>query len=300
MPAAPVHPALPLAAAALAAGLFIGMDTTAKLLSARFDALQITFLRFASGLLFALPLWLWQRSPMPPRPRWPLHGLRAVLLLVALVLWFHSLTLLPLVQAVAMGYTAPVFIALLAMAVLKERPSRWIWAALLLCGAGAAVALWPTLSAGADAGAGAGDDGAAARAASALGLAAAAASALAYSGVVVLARHQAQQDALWTILLLQNLLPVLLLAGPLMARGLPVAAADLGPVLLMGALATGGLLAITWAFTHIEASRAAPMEYTGLVWAGLLGFAVFGEVPSGWTLASAALIIGGCLLLMRR
>jgi S-adenosylmethionine uptake transporter len=287
---APVHPALPLAAAALAAGLFIGMDSTAKLLLARFDALQITFLRFAAGLLFALPLWAWHRSAMPPRARWPLHGLRAVLLLVALVLWFHSLSLLPLVQAVAMGYTAPVFIALLAMAVLKERPSRWIWAALALCGLGAAVALGPTL--GADAGA--------ARTASAVGLAAAAASALAYSGVVVLARHQAQQDSLWTILLLQNALPVLLLAAPLVWRGLPLGAADIGPVLLMGALATGGLLSITWAFTHIEASRAAPMEYTGLVWAGLLGYAVFGEVPSVHTLGSAALIIGGCLLLLRR
>ena len=42
------------------------------------------------------------------------------------------------------------------------------------------------------------------------------------------------------------------------------------------------------------------MEYTGLLWAGLLGYALFGEVPSAATLASAALIVGGCLLLLRR
>ncbi|MBK7062705.1 MAG: DMT family transporter [Rubrivivax sp.] len=68
----------------------------------------------------------------------------------------------------------------------------------------------------------------------------------------------------------------------------------------MGALATLGLLAITWAFTHIEASRAAPLEYTGFVWAALLGYLLFGEVPSAWSLGSAALIVGGCLLLLRR
>ena len=60
------------------------------------------------------------------------------------------------------------------------------------------------------------------------------------------------------------------------------------------------MLCITWAFSHIEASRAAPVEYTGLVWAALLGFLVFGEVPTVWSLSSAALITLGCLLLIRR
>jgi S-adenosylmethionine uptake transporter len=291
MSPATVAPAAPLAAAALAAALFIGMDATAKTLTLRFDAVQITFLRFASGLLFALPLWLWWRTPMPLRRHWPLHGLRAVLLLLALVTWFFALGRLGLVQAVAVGYTAPIFIALLAMLALKERPSRWIWAALALGVAGVAVSLWPELHL---AQAGAMDSG------RVLGLLAAAVSALSYSGVVVLARHQAQQDGLWTILLLQNLLPVLILGLPLAWHWPPLTAADVPPVLLMGLLATGGLLCITWAFTHIEASRAAPMEYTGLVWAALLGFMLFGEVPTAYSLGSAALIVVGCLLLLRR
>ena len=283
-------PALPLLAAAVAAACFIGMDATAKLLSARHDALQLTFLRFAAGSLFAVPLWLWFRTALPRRGAWPLHVLRSALLLLALVTWFHSLSLLPLVQSVAVGYTAPICVSLLAMLLLRERPSRWIWAALALGLAGVGVSLWPELSATQAPGS----------AARIEGLAAAALSAVSYSGVVVLARHQAQRDALWTILLVQNLLPTLALALPMAWRWQPVAPADWGPVLLMGLLATAGLLAVTWAFTHIEATRAAPVEYTGFVWAALLGFLLFGEVPSGWTLASAALIVGGCLLLLRR
>ena len=77
-------------------------------------------------------------------------------------------------------------------------------------------------------------------------------------------------------------------------------ATDVWPVMLIGALATGGLLCITWAFTHLEASRAAPMEYTGLVWAGLLGWLLFGELPTPWSLGSAGLIVLGSLLLLRR
>ena len=279
-----------MAAAALAAALFIGMDVTVKTLTSRFDAVQLTFLRFASGSLYALALWGWFRTPLPPRANWPLHVLRSVLLLAALVAWFHSLKLLPLVQAVAVGYTAPIFISLLAMLVLKERPGRWIWAALALGVLGCAVSLWPELSVQTDAGSTARIEG----------QAAALVSAVCYAGVVVLARHQAQRDALWSILLVQNLLPVVLLAGPAAWGWQAMSAADLAPVLLIGLLATGGLICITWAFTHVEASRAAPLEYSGLVWAAGLGWLLFGEPPTAWSLGSAALIVAGALLLLRR
>ena len=292
--ATPTRPApsaaLPVAAAALAAACFIGMDATVKLLSSRFDTWQLTFMRFASGSLFALPLWLWWRTPLPQRRDWPLHGLRCALLLVALLTWFRALSLLPLVQAVAVGYTAPLFISLLAMLLLRERPSRWIWVSLALGAAGVAVSLWPELR----------RSGLDSSREHIEGLLWAAFSAVSYSGVVILARHQAQRDALWTILLVQNLLPTAVLALPMTWRWQPLQAGDAGPVLLVGLLATAGLLGVTWAFARLEASRAAPVEYTGFVWAALLGFMLFGEVPSGWTLASAALIVGGCLLLLKR
>jgi S-adenosylmethionine uptake transporter len=276
----------PLLCAALGAAAFVCMDTTVKSLAPRYGAVQLTFFRFASGLVFAALLWAWMRSPMPARDQWRLHFLRCMLLLVSLVSYFHALTLLPLAQAVAMSYTAPIFISLLAMLVLHERPSRWIWLALALGLVGAGVALWPELEA---------SDNPRLE-----GLAAAALASIAFSGVMVLARHQAQRDSLWTILLLQNLLPTLILAAPAAWAWQPAQAADLPAIALTGALATIGLLAITWAFKHLEASRVAPVEYTGLLWAGGLGYLVFGEVPTGYTIASAALIVGGCLLLLRR
>jgi S-adenosylmethionine uptake transporter len=247
---------------------------------------QLTFFRFASGLVFALFIWAWVRSPMPERSQWRLHALRVVLLLLSLTSYFHALSLLPLAQAVAMGYLAPIFISQLAMLVLRERPSPWIWLSLALGLAGAGVALWPELQ----------------RAGNPRleGLAAAAFASVTFSGVMVLARHQAQRDSLWTILLLQNLLPTLLLAAPAAATWQPLRPGDLPAIVLTGALATVGLLGITFAFRHLEASRAAPIEYTGLLWAGLLGYALFDEVPTAHTLASAALIVCGCLLLLRR
>jgi drug/metabolite transporter (DMT)-like permease len=283
-----------LAAAAVSAALFLGMDAAIKLLSARYDTLQLTFLRFAAGSLFALPLWAWFRAPLPRRASWPLHGLRTALLLAALLTWFYSLSVLPLVQAVAVGFTAPIFISLLAIVVLRERPSGWIGVALALGAAGVAVSLGPEL----------GREAAAGSEERVRGLLAAALSALCYSGSVIVSRQQAQRDPLWTILLVQNLLPGTLLGlalcAPSAAPWPAMTHAELALLVFVGLLVTGGLYTITWALQRLEASRLAPVEYTGLVWAAVLGWLVFGEVPTPTSLTSAALIIGGCLLLLRR
>jgi S-adenosylmethionine uptake transporter len=280
----------PLLACALATASFVSMDASVKTIAPRYEALQLTFLRFASGSVFALALWLRWRTAMPRRADWGSHALRCALLLVTLVAYFHALRLLPLAQAVAMTYISPIFVSLLAIVVLGERPTRWIWLALALGLAGVGVSLWPELQRSAQPDA----------AARLEGLAAAALSAVAFSGVMILARQQAQRDSLWTILLVQSLLPAAVLAAPAAWAWQPLASADLGPVILMGAFATVGLLCLTWAFSQLEASRVAPVEYTSFVWAALLGYALFGEVPTPYTAATAALIVGGCLLLLRR
>jgi S-adenosylmethionine uptake transporter len=280
----------PLLAGALAAASFVSMDATVKAIAPRYDAVQLTFLRFASGSVFALALWLRWRTVMPRRADWGSHALRCALLVVSLLGYFHALRLLPLAQAVAMSYLAPIFVSLLAIVVLGERPSRWIWLALALGIAGVGVSLWPELQRSAQ------PDSVVRLE----GLLSVALSTVAFSGVMVLARQQAQRDALWTILLVQNLLPTALLAAPAAWVWQPLAGADLGPVMLMGAFATIGLLSLTWAFSHLEASRVAPLEYSSFVWATLLGYTLFGEVPTLYTAASAVLIVGGCLLLLRR
>ena len=288
--APPRTTALALAAAVLAAATFIAMDGAAKWLGERYGTVQVTFLRFAFGTLYAVPLWLWWRTPLPTRSQWRWHLLRSLLLLVALLTWFHALNALPLVQAVGIGYTAPIFISLLAMWVLGERPSRWLWAALALGMSGVVVGLWPELAA----------TDAAGSEARLWGMAAAGVSALAYAGVMVVARHQAQHGALWTILLVQNVVPMLLMAVPMGALWQPMRLSDVPILLLMGGFATIGMVAITWAYSHVEAGRAAPLEYTGLVRAALLGWLVFGEMPTAWSVGSSALIVLGCLLLLRR
>ena len=282
--------ALPLLCAALAAASFIGMDSVIKLMSTRFDALQLSFFRFAGGSVFAVALWLWKRSALPSRAAWRLHAVRSALLLCSLIGYFFALTQLPLVQAVTISYLAPIFVAVLSIPVLKERPAGSIWLALSAGLGGVLVSVLPELRASL-----AGDNSA-----RLLGMVSAAAAALSFAGVMLLARRQSATDSLWTILLVQSLLPLLLLAGPAAWRWRPIQPGDIALILLAGGLGTLGLLFLTRAFQQLEASRVAPLEYTGLIWATLLGYLLFGEVPTLSTAASALLIVGGCLLLLRR
>ena len=284
------HRALPLLAGAVAAACFVSMDSSIKLMVPRYDAFQLSFFRFGAGSVFAVLLWLWHRSAMPRRAAWPVHIARSLFLLVSLVSYFHALASLPLAQAVTISYLAPILVSVLAIPILKERPAPAIWWALLLGAAGVAVSVVPELRASL----GGTNTGRIA------GMASAAVGALSFAFVMLLARSQSRTDSAWTILLVQNVLGAVLLAPLAAYTWKPVAASDLGLIALTGALGTGGLLSLTYAFRHLEASRVAPLDYTGFVWAALLGYALFGELPTLATAASAVLIIGGCLLLVRR
>lgn len=282
--------ALPLLAGALAAASFVTMDSVIKLMSPRYDALQLSFFRFAGGAVFAVLLWAWKRSPLPERPAWRLHVVRSLFLMVSLVGYFHALTQLPLALAVTISYLAPIFVSVLAIPVLKERPSPSIWAALTLGLAGVTIAVLPELRQGLH---GQGST-------RLLGMLSAAVAAVSFAFVMLLARKQSRSDSVWTILLVQSLLPLLLLAAPAAWSWKTLQTGDIGLILLTGGLGTLGLVSLTFAFTRLEASRVAPLEYSGFVWAALLGYLLFGEVPTLTSAFSAALIVGGCLLLLRR
>jgi drug/metabolite transporter (DMT)-like permease len=290
-PAARPAPALaPLLSAVLAAASFVCMDSTIKLMAPRYDAIQLSFFRFAGGSLFAVLLWSWRRTPMPARAAWRLHVIRSAFLLVSIIGYFQALTTLSLALTVTISYLSPIFVAVLAVPVLKEKPSPSIWFALAAGLAGVLMSVAPDIAGG--------FDGLSAQRLS--GIVGATVAAIAFAAVQLLARRQAGRDAIFTIMLVQSLLPMLLLAGPAAWRWKPVATGDLGLIVLVGAFGTLGLLGITYAFTRLEASRVAPIDYTGFVWASLSGFVLFGEVPTPTTAGAAALIIGGCLMLLRR
>ena len=67
----------------------------------------------------------------------------------------------------------------------------------------------------------------------------------------------------------------------------------------IGALTTIGMIGFVRAFSVGEANAVGPMEYVRLIYAALLGFYIFGEIPDTWTVVGALIIVGSALYIAR-
>ena len=113
-----------------------------------------------------------------------------------------------------------------------------------------------------------------------------------YALSLVLLRQRAQRDKFLHIVIFQNIGPCILVA-PFGALGLAAARshAHLGWFMLMGSLGFIGHMLMVTAYAKAEAARLAPLEYTALIWAVLIGYGVFSEIPTWATLGGGLLIV---------
>jgi S-adenosylmethionine uptake transporter len=274
--------------AVAAEGLLTLMDALIKLLSARYPALQIAFLRFAFGLVGASLYAAWSRPGWPTREALLHNGMRALLIVVTAVTFFFALARLPLADAIALAFISPVLTALFGATLLGERLDWRIGVAL------AAGLLGMLLIVGGKVGGTGLSDQAL------LGAAAVVISAIGYALNIVVLRHRATRDPLAQIVLFQNLGPAVLLAVPVLWAWTPLTLADTALFALIGTIGVTAHTLLAHAFARIEAARLAPVGYVTLAWGVLFGVVFFAEVPGWPTLAGAALIVLGTLFTQRR
>lgn len=271
-----------------AAGIAVlcAMDAFLKISTARFATFEVAFLRFAGGSIVALALLAALRPGWPSRETVAANAGRALLGVVTATTFFYALGQLPLAETLVLTFLSPMFTALFSVMLLGERVDRTIVMALAAGFVGTLVVVVGQIDAGAER--------------SLTGVAAALLSALCYAMGLVLLRARAQRDAVIIIVAFQNVGPMLIIAPFAAAVWTPPTEADLGLFLWIGVLGVAGHILLTTAFARAEAARLAPLEYTALIWAGLLGYAMFGEVPTVATFAGAALIVTGAAIATRR
>ena len=283
-------PASAILLAALGIGLLSLMDATIKGLSDRYGVTEIAFARYLVGTVVMAGVLGALRPGWPSAETWRTNGVRAVLVVATALCFFHGLSVLPLAEALALSFLSPVFIALFAALLLRERVRPPVWAGLVVGFLGVGIVVAGQVGAeGAQRGAG-----------SAWGIAAILASALTYALSMVLLRARARHDPVVTIVAIQNAGPAAMLAAPAAWTWTPVAAPDWALLVLVGLLGVAGHLVLSRAYAQAEASRLAAMEYTALLWAIGLGYFAFGEVPGVATLAGAGLILAGSALAAKR
>jgi drug/metabolite transporter (DMT)-like permease len=262
--------------------LLTANDATSKYLVQSHPIGQVVGLRQASTLLVLIPYMIFFS-------RWSLlrvvdlrgQLMRGTLFIIGSMLIVWSLGELPLATAITMLYISPIFMVILSVPLLGERISRYRWVAVIGGFAGVLIIMRP--------------GGAGFQWALMLPLLAAMVNALRD----VLTRKLARTETSISILFWSN---IILMTGGFMTLPMgwaPVSAHDAFWFVAAGIFNGTAHFCIIDALRTGEASALAPIRYTALLWAALLGFVVWGDVPELWLLAGAAVIVGSSLYMIR-
>ena len=281
------HPVRGFLAALGAVAVLSIMDAVMKHLVLVIGIIAVSVWRSAANLLLSTILYLPRRNSWPDRNTMRVHVLRGVVVTVLAALFFWGIGRVPLAQAIALTFIAPLIAMLLAAVTLDEQigPAS-------IAGACAAFAGVIVIVLGQARTAVANDV--------LLGIAAILASALCYAVNIVLMRRQALAAKPLEINFFQcvTVMALWLLAIP--AVGIPAWPGDQWLwITVASLLSTSGTLLFAWGYARGPASYLAVTEYSGFLWASALGWLVFRERVSLYTLAGAVLIVGGCLIAAR-
>jgi drug/metabolite transporter (DMT)-like permease len=276
----PLRQALPLF---LLGGLCLtALDTTAKYLVRDHALFLVVWARYVGQMLVVTP-FVWHRAgPDFWRTRnLRMQLIRSAFLLAATVCFFAGLRYLPLAEASAITFLAPIFIVVLSLPVLGERPTRARWIASLTGFAGILVLLRPGSSILHPA-------------------------VLLLIGTAVcnafyqLLTRKLPGDSAHTTLFYSALMGAvgLTLVLPLGLDGATLLLwREAALFLLLGLFAGLAHWLIITAFLIVPASLLTPFTYLQMIWATLFGWLVFGQLPDGWSAVGMAIIVGSGLLL---
>jgi S-adenosylmethionine uptake transporter len=272
----------PLLLAVLAVAMGSGIDALVKGTAPGAGVMVLVAWRFLFGGMIAAAVFLAQQRAWPPGEAIRFHIMRSLMQVASAILLFYALTQLALAETVLIGFTAALMVPFAAWIILGEAVSLRAFGLTLLGFAGAAFAVSAT------------PEGAVGEH-RLLGIASVLASAMLYAVVLVLLRLRAVKEDATTIALFTNGVPALCLSPFLFGIAGPVNVNDLPVFALLGAIGYAVWYLLTLAYARARAQLLAPLEYTALIWAALIGFVFFDEVP-GWRVpVGAVLIVAACL-----
>jgi S-adenosylmethionine uptake transporter len=281
------HPIQAFAAALAAVGVLSVMDAVMKALVLAIGIFSVSIWRSTANLILTSALYLPRRLPWPSRRVLKIHVARGVIVTVMAGLFFWGIGRVPLAQAIALTFIAPLIALLLAASFLGESIGRRSIAGSVMAFAGVLVIVLGQARAnlGTDA---------------LVGSAAIIGSALCYAVNIVLMRHQALAAKPLEINFFQSLTVLVLWLALIPFVGMPDWPAKAWTWVVVAAMmSTAGGLLFSWAYARAEASYLAVTEYSGFLWAAACGWFFFGEEVSLYTAAGAALIVGGCIVAAR-
>ena len=263
----------------------LGLDLCAKEVLASYSLAEFVFVRSAVALLLFLLLAksIFGGIGELRSKRWRWHALRTVLAVGAMYGFFYGLSHMPLVNALTLGFTAPLMVTALSVPLLGEHVGWRRWLAVFAGFAGVLLMLRP--------GSGSFD----------LAAAAILLAAFCYACQIISARYLGNTES--TLALAFYIVVGPLLVAVLLLGKQEWVVPDLKGWVLM--CAAGVCSAIAWVgfingYRMASPAILAPLEYLALVGGAVAGYLIWGEVPDRWVVAGAAIIVGSGIFVVYR
>jgi len=253
-----------------------------RVVAAELHPLEVSALRFLWALPIMLPWLLRGRGVVLRTRRHGLHFATAVLTVIMTAAFFIALSQMPLAEATALNFTAPLFTTIIAALLLKERVEFARWGATVIGFIGVLIILRPGFSE--------------------MPLVAL----LPTFGAFLLAwwfiavKHLSASESTATITIYQTLWSALLLTLIAIPVWVTPSWEMLGYSAAMGGLGTTGIIFTSRAFSMAEASIVAPLDYVRLPFIAVVGYLAFGEIPDGLSVVGALIITVSAIFIVRR
>ena len=250
-------------------------DAISKWMTMTYHVGEVMLYRSAFPLMVLLALLCFQGGFAALKPRYPRANLtRGVLAALTSLLVVASYAVLPLADALAIIFASPIFLAALSMPFLAERVGARRWLGIMLGFVGVLIMVQP----GADA--------------MRLGALIAVSAALVSAIRDVVTRRLGTGDSTTNIMLYTTMCTALVgLVSLLIERSSLPGLADTGLFMVAGLLVTLAHWLIVRSFQLAEASLVGPLRYLAIVYAAVLGFLVFDEIPEVMQALGAIVVV---------
>ena len=280
-------PLLPVGSVLIGLLAFASMDVVMKSLAISMGAYNAILWRVLASLVLVSVVFFARRPKMPSRAARKVHLQRGIIVVFMSYLFFWGLARVPLAEAIALSFIAPIIALYLAAVFLGETIHRYAIYASVLGFSGVLVIAGGRATGDYDE-------------ASLLGIGAILLSAVLYAGNLVIQRRQALLAGPIEISFSQNLIvgAAFLLLAPFFA-----VVPDRADLPLIGAGAILSIIAavfIAWGYRRAEAKNLINLEYSAFIWAAIFGWLFFREPITLATIAGTLLIVAGCYLATRR
>lgn len=258
-------------------------DAMAKYLAFRLPAVEIGWLRYLTFMLIMCPAVVAMSPRLALRTVRPgLQVLRGLTLVGSSLIFISALRFLPIAEATTTSFVSPIFVTVLSIVFLGERVGVRRWIATIVGLIGVIIVVRPGTSAF--------------HPAALLAIT----SAACWACSLVATRKIAGRDSAVTTMTYSAITGFILLSVLLPFFWITPTWQEVALAACLGIAATSGHWLVVLAYRYGDASVLAPFSYTQPIWATVLGYAVFGDVPDGWTFVGAAVIIASGLYTAHR